>query len=67
MKKFEYKVVDHNEVRQKYGDISDESYQSYFNDLGKEGWELIAINGNAGTYFFKREITISSYPISSTK
>lgn len=65
MKKFEYKVVDYNEVRQKYGDISDESYQSYFNDLGKEGWEFVAVD--KGFFYFKREINSNASSSYTTK
>ncbi|MBQ7761795.1 MAG: DUF4177 domain-containing protein [Clostridia bacterium] len=65
MKRFEYKVVHYSEIYEKYGNYFSSSYQSYFNDLGKEGWELSSIDGNAHLYFFKREIN-DSY-ITSTK
>ena len=44
MKKFEYKVVTKLLSR-----------EDKLNELGREGWELVAVNGGTD-FFFKREI-----------
>ncbi|MBQ8839985.1 MAG: DUF4177 domain-containing protein [Clostridia bacterium] len=66
MKKFEYKVVNTNTIYSKYGaGYYDERYQSYFNDLGKEGWELVAVDSSL--FYFKREINSNASSSYTTK
>lgn len=66
MKKFEYKVVDTDTIYSKYSDgYYDERYQLYFNDLGKEGWELVAVSSRF--FYFKREINSNSSSSYTTK
>lgn len=45
MKKFEYKVVTKLLSR-----------EDKLNELGREGWELVAVSDGGTDFFFKREI-----------
>lgn len=67
MKKYEYKVIDHHITYSKYGEEYHycERQQLYFNYLGMEGWELVAVDD--GRFFFKREINSNASSSYTTK
>ena len=50
MKKFEYKIVTNHAFKKSLMN------EEYFNELGKEGWELISISHLDGSAYFKREV-----------
>ena len=60
MKKFEYKWLGISEMHELAGDLGGGEPNKRLreikvcNDLGKKGWELVAVNEDE--FFFKREI-----------
>ena len=50
MKKFENKIVTNHAFKKSF------MTEEYFNELGKEGWELISISALDASAYFKREV-----------
>jgi hypothetical protein len=50
MKKYEYKIVTNHAFKKSF------MTEEYFNELGKEGWELVSVSGLEAIAYFKREV-----------
>ena len=60
MKKFEYKEITEKQMNNSQkGGLLDSDMKKILSELGKEGWEMIAVtttNYSGNCYFFKREL-----------
>ena len=50
MKQFEYKIVTNQAFKKSLMN------EEYFNELGKEGWDLVSLSALDASAYFKREV-----------